>query len=153
MQVFWFCQGQLTASLSLFTVVFYCVQIVFCYFFEIATEINKLLSMIIIICASDIDYETKFERFILLFDKAQFEKDTIARCKATNGFKFFFEKAAVTPTKCYIDLELLTVPLWRITHARSCYVMCSKLSNFLVRVALLNIFCRRPRQNCEPVIL
>ena len=38
----------------------------------------------------ELDYETKFKQFILLFEKTKRERRTIGQCKATNGVKNFF---------------------------------------------------------------
>ena len=40
--------------------------------------------------ASKLDNETKFKLFMLLLDKTEPGRCTMERCKATNGFNFFF---------------------------------------------------------------
>ena len=58
---------------------------------------------LVIIWASEFDYETTFTQLMLLYNKTKPEKRAIGRWKVTNGFIFFFRvffnKHLDTPAK------------------------------------------------------
>ena len=66
----------------------FCLQITYMYVVKI--ECRYSAKSIIIICASETDYETGFKRFVLLFDKTPPERRTTGRCRKQMSNKFFF---------------------------------------------------------------